>query len=220
LKLSAKMERTLALCSQGPFRFSDLKRQVGLSDAGLWKNLLKLESAGFLEKSQNRYVTTEKGREAVRGSILAEEVRKQKLVKSLLVLQQVVRPTEVFSFESLRILFKQKPLTLTRYEALAVIEGLQVTSDSELDSTSSIKVYANILRILGATIERGKASSSLTVCLDLNKGFDLAERRLEREIEEEWDKARRKKLQTILTHIRNGRDALIRDVQKRFLQIK
>jgi hypothetical protein len=103
--------------------------------------------------------------------MIAEEMLKQKFLRKLLVMQEVVHPRDLLSFESIKVLLSQKPLTTTRYEALALLEGLEVTSDRELDSSTALKVYVNALRLLGAAMESGKPSAKLAVTLDLSKGI-------------------------------------------------
>ena len=217
LDLSPRMKRIVVLSAEEPQRFSDLKRQIGYSDAGLSKALRRLISLDLLVPHQDRYVATEKGRQLVRKLTVAEEIRKQKLVQRLLVLQQMVRPSEILAFESLRALFKQKPLTLTKYEALAVAEALEVTADRELDPDEALKLYASAINPTGTAISPARGSCRFVVSLDLNRGFDLVEKRLGRELEDEWNPDKRKKLEGILKQIRTQRPALIRDVHKRFL---
>jgi hypothetical protein len=208
----------VALCAEESQRFSDLKRRVGLSDAGLAKALRRLASLGLLAHDPNGYIATQEGRRLVRELTVAEEIRKQKLVQRLLVLQQMVRPSEIPAFESLRALFKQKPLTLTKYEALAVAEALEVTADRELDPDEALKLYANAINMVGAAISPARTSCRFVVTLDLNRGFDLVEKRLARELEDECNPDKRKKLEGILKQIRTQRPALLRDVHKRFLR--
>jgi DNA-binding HxlR family transcriptional regulator len=58
----SKTNRIIELCEE-PQRFSDLKRGVGISDAGLTKHLKTLQKLGWIQKMQNgKYSLTESGR--------------------------------------------------------------------------------------------------------------------------------------------------------------
>jgi hypothetical protein len=131
----------------------------------------------------------------------------------------MVRPNEILAFESLRALFKQKALTLTRYEALAVAEALEVTTDCELDPNEAVRIYASAINAAGAVTGPAKASCRFVITMNLNRGFNLVEKRLGRELEDECSPEKRKKLEGILKQIRTQRPALIRDVHKRFLKL-
>ena len=215
---SAKMKRIIEICSNGPVRFSDLKRQLSITSAGLAGNLQRLESGGLLARTENGYLLTDKGKEFLRGLTLAEEMRKQKLVKRLLILQELVHPREILSFGSLRALVSQEPLTPERYEALSVTEALEVTSDQEFDPNAIVKVYANTLKLLRNIITPDKPAARLSIAFDLRKGFDLARQQLEKELKEEKDENKKRKLQKILNKMEGQRDNMIKDAVKRFVK--
>lgn len=62
MKMS-KMHRIVDLCEE-PRRFSELKKMVGISDAGLNKDLKSLQKLGWLEKLEDgRYGLTKVGRD-------------------------------------------------------------------------------------------------------------------------------------------------------------
>lgn|GEM_PF-5181726 len=218
--LSSLRMRMVALCAEEPQRYSDLKRKLAISDTGLAKALHQLTLSGFIAHERYRYVATQEGRDLVKEMTLTEEIRKQKLVQRLLVLQQLVRPNEILAFESLRALLKQKDLTLTRYEALAVAEALEVTTDRELKPNEALKIYANAISTAGIITTPAKASCRFVVTMNLSRGFSLVEKRLMRELEDEYNPRKRKKLEEILEQVRTQRPALIRDAHKRFLKLE
>jgi hypothetical protein len=193
---------------------------LGFTDSGLAKDLKRLVKGEMLSRGPNGYQTTEKGREAVRKLTLTDEMQKQRLVKKLLVLQQLVRPSEILGFESLKTLLKQETLTLSRYEAFAVAEALEVSSNRQLEPSTAVEVYANAINLIGAAIEPGGSSCRVMITLDLNRGLDLVERRLENELQDEWDPERRRKLEAFVTQIRTRRPAVLQDIHKRFLKLK
>ena len=92
-----------------------------------------------------------------------------------------------------------------------------MTSERDLDPQTTMKVYAAALKLLDVAMELGKPSSRLTITLDLHKGFDLVEKQLKKEMEKEDDMAKQKKLEAILRQVKEQRDIIIKDAQKRFL---
>ena len=194
-------------------------KSTAVSEKVLSQHLRDLQEKGLLSRCDAGYVTTEKGRDVLREHTFADQMRKQKLLKKLLVLQHVTRPSDLLGFESLPALLKisEKPLSLTRYEALALIEALEVTADRELDAQTAMKVYGDALRLLGAVLEPRSKSARLTMTLDLEQGFAAVEKQLGKEVEAEKDLQRRKKLETILHHFREERDSLADDLRRRFL---
>jgi biotin operon repressor len=200
-------------------RFSKLRQELGVTDAGLAKNLRRLRSYGLVVSEEGGYSLTEKGRDVMIQIRLAEEMQKQRLTKKLLIGQKLASVKDPFTFESLNVLlFHHEPLSRTRYEARAVIEALDVTSDRELDTDARFKVYAAALRMVGAALgsERG---TKLTVSIDLDKGFDIVEKQLEEEINGERNRKKRNKLEAIYQQLKERRDACIEETRKRFLSL-
>ncbi len=198
-------------------RFTELRKQLSLSDAGLAKNLRRLQSNGLVASGERGYSLTDKGAEITKQLSLAEEMRKQKLAKKLLIGQKLASPKDPFTFESLNVLLSgHEPLSRTRYEARAVIEALDVTSDRELDTNTGVRVYAAALRMVAAALA-SERRAKLTVTIDLDKGFDIVEKQLEEEINGEKNDTKRKKLEAIHRQLRERRDANIEETQKRFL---
>lgn len=199
--------------------WSKLVKSTGVSEKVLSEHLRDLRGKGLLVRSETGYIVTNKGREALKELTFAEEMRKQKLVQRLLVVQKVVKKSDMLRFESVPALLglSEKPLSLTRYEAIAVIEALEVRCDLDLDPYATVKAYEKALKLLGAAMESGTKSARLTVSLDLESGFAIAEKQLEREIEAEQDRHRREKLENILQQLKEERDSLMEDARKRFL---
>ena len=213
---SPKVKQVLVLCAEGPVRFTKLKQDLNLSDAGLAKNLRRLQSNELIISDERGYSLTEKGRELLKQLNLGEEMRKQKLVKKLLGRQELASYTDPITFESLRVrLSGLEPLSRSRYQAVAFVEAVDVTSDRVLDSDTSIKVYDNALRMAAAALGTEK-TAKLTVTVDLDRGFELAEKQLENRIRNETDEAKRKKLEAILRQFKERRDANMDQMRKRF----
>jgi hypothetical protein len=60
-------------------------------------------------------------------------------------------------------------------------------------------------------------TATLSITIDLDRGFALAEKRLEDEIKNQRDETKRKKLEAILHHFKERRDANVEEMRKRFL---
>lgn len=214
---SPKMRQILGLCAGGPVRFTKLREEVHLTDAGLAKDLRRLQSNGLVVTDDKGYTLTQKGREVMKQTSLAEEMRKQKLARKLVIGQKLASVKDPFTFESLNaLLFDHEPLSRTRYEAQAVTEALEVTCDRELDTDTDVRVYAAALKMIRAALG-SERSAKFTVTIDLNKGFDIVERQLQEEINAERNDTKRKKLEAIRHQLKERRDASIEDTQKRFL---
>jgi len=197
--------------------WSKLLKSTGVSEKVLSGHLRDLRELALLSRSDSGYVVTNKGREVLRELTFVEDLRKQKLVRKLLVRQQVASLTDPITLESLKVkLSGHEPLSRSRYQALAFVEAVDVTSDRELDSDISIKVYDNALKMAAAALGTEK-TATLTVTIDLDRGFALAEKRLEDEIKSQRDETKRKKLEAILQHFKERRDANVEETRKRFL---
>jgi predicted transcriptional regulator len=199
--------------------WSKLVRSTGVSEKVLSEHLRDLQQKGFLVRSDNGYIATDKGREVLKELIFAEEMRKQRLMHRLLVVQKLVKKSDMLRFESIPVLLKlsQKPLTVTRYEALAVIEALEVRCDRDLHPAATMKAYENALKFLSAGLGQGVKSATLTASLDLAKGFAIAEEQLKADIEAEQDLHKKQKLEIILQQFKEQRESLMEDARKRFL---
>jgi predicted transcriptional regulator len=196
-----------------------LLRSTGVSEKVLSEHLRDLQQKGLLVRSDNGYIATGKGKEVLNQLTFVEHMRKQRLMQKLLIDQKVAKKTDVLTFESVPVLLKlsQKPLTVTRYEALAVIEALEVTCDRDLDPNATMKAYKKALKLLGAAMGPGTKSARLTASLDLQRGFAIVQKQLEEEVEAAQDRKKRKKLEIILHQFKEQGDSLMEDVRKRFL---
>ena len=219
VRLGATKLTILRQSSVSESTWSKLLRSTAVSEKVLSEHLRDLQDKGLLVKSEQGYAATDKGREVLKELIFAEEMRKQRLTHKLLVVQKLVKKSDILAFESLPVLLKlsQKPLTVTRYEALAVIEALEVTSDRDLDPRATLKAYENALKLLSAAVGPGVTSATLTASLDLAKGFAIAEEQLNADIEAEQDRHKKRKLEIILQQFREQKDSLVEDARKRFL---
>jgi DNA-binding Lrp family transcriptional regulator len=198
-------------------RWSKLVKSTGVSEKVLSEHLRDLQKAGLLTRSTTGYIATGKGLEVLKEVTFAEDMRKQKLAKKLLIGQKLASPKDPFTFESLGVLlFDHEPLSRTRYQAQSVIEALDVTSDRELDADTRFRVYAAAVRMVAAALA-SERRAKLTVTIDLEKGFDIVEKQLEEEINRERNDTKRKKLEAIHQQFRERRDANIEETRKRFL---
>jgi len=213
-KLTILRESAMSQCT-----WSKLVRSTGVSEKVLSEHLRDLQEKGLLVRSDKGYIATDKGREVLKELIFAEEMRKQRLMHRLLVVQKLVKKSDLLRFESIPVLLKlsQKPLTVTRYEALAVIEALEVRCDRDLDPAATVKAYEYALKFLSAAMGPRTKSARLTASLDLEKGFAIAEEQLKADIEGEQDHHKKEKLQTILQQFKEQGDSLMEDARKRFL---
>ena len=70
----SKKPKIIQLCVR-PMQFRDLKREVGISDAGLTKNLKALQKLGWLQKNQEgMYELTAAGRKILPQAKIVESV--------------------------------------------------------------------------------------------------------------------------------------------------
>ncbi len=70
----SKMPKVIQLCEE-PQRFSDLKKPIGISDAGLTKHLKGLQKLGWIRKMEDgRYELTDSGRQILPHAQRAESV--------------------------------------------------------------------------------------------------------------------------------------------------
>lgn len=70
----SKKQKVIQLCAE-PMRFRDLKREVGISDAGLTKNLKALQKLGWLQKNrEGMYELTAAGRRILPQAKIVESI--------------------------------------------------------------------------------------------------------------------------------------------------
>jgi len=69
----SKKQKIIQLCAE-PIRFRHLKREVGISDAGLTKNLKALQKLGWLQKNEDMYELTRAGRRVLPQAKIVESI--------------------------------------------------------------------------------------------------------------------------------------------------
>lgn len=69
----SKKQKVFQLCAE-PMRFRDLKREVGISDAGLAKNLKALQKLGWIQKNEDMYELTRAGRRILPQAKIVESI--------------------------------------------------------------------------------------------------------------------------------------------------
>jgi DNA-binding HxlR family transcriptional regulator len=69
----SKKQKIIQLCAE-PMRFRHLRREVGISDAGLAKNLKALQKLGWLQKNEDMYELTRAGRRILPQAKIVESI--------------------------------------------------------------------------------------------------------------------------------------------------
>ena len=69
----SKKQKIIQLCEE-PMRFRHLKREVGISDSGLAKNLKALQKLGWLQKNEDMYELTRAGRRILPQAKILESI--------------------------------------------------------------------------------------------------------------------------------------------------
>lgn len=69
----SKTQKIIQLCAE-PIRFRHLKREVGISGAGLAKNLKALQKLGWLQKNEDMYELTRAGRRILPQAKIVESI--------------------------------------------------------------------------------------------------------------------------------------------------
>ncbi|HXX72987.1 MAG TPA: hypothetical protein VEI80_04765 [Candidatus Acidoferrales bacterium] len=220
--IESKMSQILLLlCSGEAKTYSELKRLTEISDTGLSNNLLALQERGLLMKVNGvGYMTTSEGGQIARQLRLVSEATVHKLARRLVILQKLVEPKELLTFETLRAL-SRPPKTLRSYLALAVASAIDISYLNEipLHVLDELRIYEAALKTAKELFLANPNQKKVSVIfrVDLNEGFDIVAAKLKEEIEAEKDERTKMKLTHTLRQMQEKREALQQEATERFV---
>jgi len=210
VQLNGKKRDILLLCSEELQRFSDIARTITISESGLAKNLNSLTHAGLITRLENGYYTaTPHGLERAKQLRREDDVRRQKLARKLLALQNLVSPKELIGFENVQALLGRRRHGPHAYEALAVVSAFEIAYLTEciLTPTTEIGLYEQALQLL----RRLPDNISLTIRFNLEEGYRMALRQLMNDVDQGL--AQEKTLEQF-----RQKDGIFLDIRERFLR--
>lgn len=221
-RIGSKMsEILLLLCSGEPKTYSQLKQLTSISDTGLSNNLETLQNRGLLMKVNGvGYMTTTQGGLVARQLRLVSEATLHKLARRLVILQKLVEPKELLTFETIRAMSRPAK-SLRTYLALAVASSIDISylNDTPLHVSDELRLYESALRAVRELlfVSPNQKQAGIIVRFDLNEGYDTVLIRLKEEIEAENDEGTKTKLTRILRELQEKRAAFQQDAVDRFI---
>lgn len=220
--IESKMSQILLLlCSGESKTYSELKRLTEISDTSLSNNLQALQERGLLMKVNGvGYMTTSEGGQVARQLRLVSEATRHKLARRLVILQKLVEPKELLTFETLRAL-SHPPKTLRTYLALAVASAIDISylNEAPLRVSDELRLYESALKAVKELLVAAPnhRQTGVIVRFDIDEGFDIVQTKLKEEIEAEKDESTKTKLTHILRQMQEKREALQQEATERFV---